>query len=252
MIQLTSPDQNTQATINPIGAALAELWIGDVQIAGNPDPFSGVTMFPWPNRIYGGQWLHHGELQSLPINDQRQNSALHGLVFSREFSVTELSESSCTLLLELDPQVGYPFSTAIEVTFTVAHSTLYVKQLIRNLGSTETPFAIGWHPYFLADETSQFQFGNDQHLLAGWETDTTFGPGREDAVLQTKNYKLSISATDTDYFHVYTNRYDTPGSVWFAIEPQSSPVDSLNTGIGVTRLQPGETRDFSYRLTWQS
>lgn len=251
MITLTSSDGNSVASINPVGAGLASLWHGDTQLAGSPDIYSGVTLFPWPNRILGGTWKHQGKTLSLSVNDVQQNAALHGLVYQERFDWVQESPNVCTLSLELKPTEGYPFRSLLRVTYELDQAELKVTQEVVNLGEEDLPFAIGFHPYFLASEDSHFESPSFEFLLADVHVDKTVGPNCHKAQLTTSNYSLDFLADDTEYFHIFTNRYDEPGRIWFAMEPQTSPADSLNTGIGVTKLSPRESKNFNFRLNWR-
>lgn len=251
MITLTSSDGLSVVTINPVGAALAELWQGETQIAGSPDIYSGVTLFPWPNRILAGVWNHHGKKLSLSVNDVQQKAALHGLVYQERFDWVQESSNLCVLSQVLEPSEGYPFSSLLRVTYELDQAELKVTQEVVNMGKEVLPFAIGFHPYFLAAEDAQFETSSFEFELTDIHVDKTVGPNCHRARLSTSTYTLDFSADDTEYFHIFTNRYDEPGRIWFAMEPQSSPADSLNTGLGVTELSLGESKRFVYRLNWR-
>lgn len=251
MITLTSSDGLSVATINPVGAALAELWHGVTQIVGSPDIYSGVTLYPWPNRIHDGTWNHQDRQLKLSVNDVQQNAALHGLAYQEYFDWAQESPNVCRLSLDLEPTEGYPFSSRLRVTFELNGAELKVTQEVVNMGKEVLPFAIGFHPYFLTSEDSHFETSSFEFQLAEVHVDKTIGPNCHNALLTTSTYSLDFSADDTEYFHIFTNRYDEPGRIWFAMEPQTSPADSLNTGIGVTELEPGESKHFIYRLNWR-
>jgi aldose 1-epimerase len=251
MITLTSSDGLSVATINPVGAALAELWQGATQIAGSPDIYSGVTLFPWPNRILGGVWNHQGKQLRLSVNDVQQNAALHGLVYEERFDWVQESSKTCSLSLDLEPSEGYPFSSRLRVTFVLDQADLKITQEVVNVGKEVLPFAIGFHPYFIASDDCHFESPSFEFQLADVHVDKTVGPKCNKVRLTTSTYSLDFSADNTGYFHIFTNRYDEPGRIWFAMEPQTAPADSLNTGTGVTELSPGESTRFIYRLNWR-
>jgi aldose 1-epimerase len=251
MIKLVSPDGKSNASINPIGAALGELWFGANQIAGSPDGFSGVTMFPWPNRIYGGVWNFNGAALELPINDVEQNSALHGLVYEAEFDYVQPASNSCELGYQLNPSVGYPFQMRLNVNYFLNNGELEICQTVTNETRTAAPFGIGFHPYFKAAAESEFASNTKTFVMGELEVDETLGPSMQHAMLTTQSYRLEMTSSDTEYVHVFVNRYSTPGTLWFAMEPQTSPVDSLNTGVGISTLLPDESKQFRYRLAWR-
>lgn len=250
MIKLTSSNGSSVATINPVGAALAGLWQDGTQIAGSPDIYSGVTLFPWPNRIFGGTWSYLGNRFKLAVNDVQQGAALHGLVYQEHFDWAQTSPGTCSLSFEVKPSEGFPFRSRLRITFELVDNGLSVIQEVTNIGSEQLPFAIGFHPYFLADENSVFKATEFEFRFADVHVDQTVGPNCHQAQLTTSVYSLELSSDITEYVHIFTNRYDEPGQTWFAIEPQTSPADSLNTGVGVIELSPGESKHFNYRLNW--
>ena len=250
MIRLVSSDGKSSASINPVGAALSELWFGVHQIAGAPDVYSGVTMFPWPNRIFGGSWNSGGVTLELPINDVEQNSALHGLIYHERFDFVQGDSDSCELRFALKPTLGYPFQIQIDVSYLLTNGELEVKQTVTNQSATAAPFAIGFHPYFKADHESEFHSAAKSFVLGEIEIDETLGPSIQKATLTARNYRLDLTAVDTEFVHVFTNRHSSPETLWFAIEPQTSPADSLKTGVGVSTLLQGESKEFLYRFVW--
>ena len=251
MIRLVSPDGKSSASVNPVGAALAELWFGNYQIAGDPDEYSGVTMFPWPNRIMAGTWRYGEEQLTLRVNDTENNSALHGMVYSERFDWIQEGTQSCTLSYHLSPSDGYPFQIRLEVAYLLKDGELEVRQTVYNESTKIAPFAIGIHPYFKADSESQFDSSARSFRLGDVHVDQTLGPALHLGKLTTSDYSLDVVADTSDFLHVFTNRYSTPGTIWFAMEPQSSPADSLNSGVGVTKLQPRESKTFLYQLLWR-
>ena len=250
MISLISSDGRATAAINPVGAALSELWFDKVQIVGSPDVYSGVSLYPWPNRIKQGTWTHDSKMHRLTVNDYSQQSALHGLVFSERFDWSQESPSKCVLTFNLEPSAGFPFLSSLQVSYELIANQLQIQQVVTNLGRETMPFAIGIHPYFLADENSRVEVAERKFELDSLEIDETFGPTLSSATLETADYCLEVEAESTKYFHIFTNRYDEPGKLWFAIEPQTSPADSLNTKVGVTQLEPKTSKHFNYRFIW--
>lgn len=248
MIQLFSPNGKLTAVINPLGAALSELWREEVQVCGAPDQYSGVVLFPWPNRIYGGSWRWQEQGFQLPVNDFEQNAALHGLVFDKVFEFSQESEANCSGFLVLEPTPGFPFEAKLKVEFSIQNTQLNIRYSVTNHSADAMPFAIGFHPYFRANEDSILVTDIGNLALEGGHVDYTLGPDLSVATLKTKNYELQLVGPDTHYMHVFTNRYSNPDFIWFAIEPQTSPVDALNTGIGITELGLGETKVFDFSL----
>lgn len=248
MIQLTSPSGELTAVINPIGAALSELWFGEIQVAGSPDQYSGVPLFPWPNRIFDGTWKHDGEVLHFPINDSTGHAALHGLVFDKTFEFSKDGEGNCSGFYEFQPTEGYPFQAVLHVDFQLTDSQLNIVYRVTNQSADPMPFAIGFHPYFKASKSSVLLTDAGAFELSDVHVDDTLGPKLHEATLTTDSYTLRLTAPNTEYLHIFTNRYSNPDFIWFAIEPQTSPVDSLNTGLGVIKLAPGSSSSFNFVL----
>lgn len=250
MIRLVSLDKKVEAQINPTGAALSSLMIDGVQVVGAPDRFSGVMLFPWPNRISGGQWEYQGMVHSLPLNEHNPDASLHGLVFDRTFEINSQSADSCQLTLGFLGQPGYPFDFKLQVDFLLSHTDLKIVYSVTNRASEVAPFAIGFHPYFAATEDSKLQIGSDSVEIQGVHLDDTFGPKISRAHLASSGWSVDLESTQLDYFHVFTNRYDEPGKLWLAIEPQSGPANSLATKSGVVFAEPGKTHTSRVSLRW--
>jgi aldose 1-epimerase len=251
MIRLLSPDGKSVAEINPVGAALSELYFEGNQIAGSPDMYSGVTLFPWPNRIYGGVWNFSGADLQLPINDTNQNSSLHGLVYDQQFELTQSNSTMCEQSYRLMPSAGYPFELEVSVRYLLKNLDLEISHIVENLSDENVPFAIGFHPYFKVEDSSRFDSELKAFSIGSVQVDETIGPIEGAVSLTTSKYQLEFSAHDTEYFHVFTNRYSSLEDTWFAIEPQSSPADSFNTGVGLILLRKGESKRFRYKLSWK-
>lgn len=205
-------------------------------------------LFPWPNRILGATWNFEGHNLVLPVNEPATNSALHGLVFDEQFSLVSSNSETCETEFKMQPTSGYPFSITLSARFQLKENSISITYGVTNHRVKKTPFSIGFHPCFVAHETSVFSCGARSFELAEVQIDETLGPNLHSAVLNLGEIRVQLESPDHEYIHVFTNRYTTPEHIWFAMEPQSSPVDSLNTGNGIYLLNPGESKYFSYRL----
>lgn len=248
MIELVSANGTSKAFVNLRGTALSEWWVKGRQIVGSPDMYSGVMLFPWPNRILGAAWNFEGQKMDLAVNEPTSNSALHGLVFDEEFSLANKNSDTCETELKMQPTPGYPFSLNLSARFELEENSISITYVVKNIGLKIAPFAIGFHPYFVANETSVFSCGNRSFGLAEVQIDETLGPNLHSALLELGDVSVILESQDHEYIHVFTNRYSTSDHIWFAMEPQSSPADSLNTGTGLNLLAPGQSKYFRYRL----
>ncbi|MBN1116952.1 MAG: aldose 1-epimerase [Bacteroidales bacterium] len=117
--------------------------------------FKGSNLFPFPNRIKDGKYDFNGKIYQLKMNFPQENNAIHGLVFTKKFKVTDKSESDteATLSIAYSPKEnaqGYPFSYTQEVKFSLSQEKgLIVTTSFKNTDSIKIPTGLGWHPYFM-------------------------------------------------------------------------------------------------------
>ena len=163
------------AVISETGAALLSYTVGGRPVVVAMEAFDGAVLAPWPNRIAGGRFEFDGRSHQLPISEPELNTALHGLVAHREWTVSEHAEHSVTLTTDINPEEGYPFHFGLTVTYTLQEETISVAALARNLGNDRAPFGFGFHPWIhpgadTVDEAqlvipAQTWFPVDEHLI---------------------------------------------------------------------------------------
>lgn len=268
------------ATVSTRGASLIELRHGEMVVttsawAGASAWFSGSTLFPWVNRLDGGSWQFGDQTLTAEINDAQNNCANHGLVFDREFAASTQTPDSITLETNLTPDRAYPAHLTLAVTYTLTDAGLTVTYNVRNTDKTRAPFAIGAHPYLLAEPESVLEFNADarievdsrllpsgtspiDHTPSHLEvsnrkhyTDACFtqlvrdAGGRASTSLSRPAANLTFtvwqdqSFTHLQVFTLQTGRSERPNLV--AIEPQTAAANALATGDGLIWLEPGET-----------
>jgi len=107
----------------------------------------GQILFPWPNRVAGGQWMLDGEQQHLAITEPARGNAIHGLVRHQRWELLERTSSRVTLGTEAGVQPGWPYPLYTIVTYEVDSWGLRVTHQVRNHGQRSMPFGLGVHPY---------------------------------------------------------------------------------------------------------
>lgn len=268
------------ATVSTRGASLIELRHGETEVttsswAGASKWFSGATLFPWVNRLADGNWQLGEQTLSAEINDAQNNCANHGLVFDRDFAAIAHTPDSITLEVQLTPDRTYPARLTLAVTYALTDAGLTVSYNVRNTDQTRAPFAIGGHPYLLAEPDSVLEFNADARLEVDSRllpsgispightptyievanrkhyTDACFtelardAGGRASTQLSRPAANLNIivwqdqSFTHLQVFTLQTGRSERPNLV--AIEPQTAAANALATGDGLIWLEPGET-----------
>ena len=285
---LTRPTATGSSTaiITEVAAALRTFQIDGVDLTEpyGPErtpPFGdGIVLAPWPNRVEDGIWLLDGKRQHLDITEPARHNAIHGLLRSTAYRVTDQSESSVTLAATVYPQHGYPFMVDTTVTYELVEGGLTVTHGLRNVSAAKAPVAVGTHPFFRIGDVPT----EDLVLRLGagtrFETDDRLIPVAENPVAGTK-YDLrdgvrvgdlylddafggvvmtggesvsSLTAPDGrrvelwqddqhPYVQVFTTRkFPKNGGLGLAvaIEPMTAAPNALNTGLGLRWLEPDE------------
>ena len=276
------------AVLSPRGAALDELRHDETVVttsswAGASQWFSGSTLFPWVNRLADGAWQLTARKLKAPINDNQNNCANHGLVFDRDFRIVARTDNAITFAITLEPSDAYPAALNLTVTYTLTDTGLTVTYELSNPGHTPMPFAIGGHPYLLADQDSVLEFEAhervevDERLLPTdinsidrtptvlevanrkHYTDACFtglvrdASGRASARLSRPSANLTVKLwqdeafTHLQVFTLQTGRSERPNLV--ALEPQTAAANALNTGDGLIWLDGGQNFTGSWGIT---
>ncbi len=243
--------------------------------------FPSCKLSPYACRIRDSRYLFEGKSYRIgKFGYDRHN--IHGLLFDSEFSIDNIIESDDKVNIVLvttyrGEDSGFPFLYDLELDYQVDDSGfIYIKTTVKNVGNSGMPVVDGWHPYFsvssriddvslyiLADEVLQFDENliptgeklvfsdfNSPGLIGGMQMDNCFPlNGRTGMVcsLSYEELKLEISAWK---HYNYLQLFIPPDRKSIAIELLSGAPDAFNNGMGLTVLQPGESRIFecSYHL----
>ncbi|WP_456824490.1 aldose epimerase family protein [Cellulomonas sp. P5_E12] len=141
------------AQIDLLGGGLRTLVADDVPLVetyadGAAAPFAaGAVLFPWPNRVRGGRWVHRGAEQQLFIDDVEHGNANHGLVRDKRFTVIDQGADHVTIRGSVADEPGYPFSVALQITYRLTDGGITVDSLVSNGSAEPAPVALGAHPY---------------------------------------------------------------------------------------------------------
>ena len=108
---------------------------------------------PFPNRVSDGKYTFQGKTYQLVTNEQERGHALHGFITQKKFSMTlessDSDESVAVFQTEIKPDEfqGYPFYLQISTSFQLTTTRLTITMTGKNIGNTEAPYGVGWHPY---------------------------------------------------------------------------------------------------------
>ncbi len=149
-------ETRVSATVDAIGASLLSARVGEIEIVQPPardgsqrfDLYVGSSLFPWCNRTKNGTWLDpKGQIQHLPINEPKQNNALHGFVAQREFALVSQDPAKVSLEIAIGPEPGYAFQLGLRVSYVLEPNGIRCEYLVHNFGRTKAPFSLAAHPY---------------------------------------------------------------------------------------------------------
>lgn len=272
---------DSMAILSPRGAALISLVLSGVKITPRPapdsNPYHGVTLAPWPNRISDGLYVTEAGTHQLAINDPLGH-ALHGLVFDQLFQLEEHSTSSASFEFELDESPGYPWKLLVRTQYSLDERGLDVRISATNLSDTRAPIGLGTHPFFRIDDQSRLVVHasevsiHDSRMIPvsslklrprrgllgatfrtkGAKLDTQFyGTEIIAATLRTNIGEFQIHQVGAPWLMVYTddNFLWEDGSIGaIAIEPQTCPANAFNTGEGLVLISGGQTHNYSWGI----
>jgi aldose 1-epimerase len=127
--------------------------------AANPVPTrSGVPiLFPFPNRVRDGRFVHAGRDYVLPLNDSAGKNAIHGFSPRNPWRVFGYAADGDSAWLHGDFQLSadapdaqhlWPGDGQLSVFYRLSPERLRLELRVLNTGDAAFPFGLGFHPYF--------------------------------------------------------------------------------------------------------
>ena len=275
-----------RAQVATVGAALASLTLDGHDLIlpypakGVPTGYRGKTLIPWPNRVIASRYQVEDSTYHLDCNEPETGCALHGLMAWVDWQVIRAEGNSVTLGAFVAPRYSYPWALDSQVTFALQEETgLSVKIASTNLSDTPAPYGCAQHPYLTWDQhpTDSYELTApgaqvvtvNEHLeptglvpvanadldyrlprLIGAHTiDHAFTAMPTPWALTLHHPQSGATVTltsDAAWYQIYTA--DQIGRTGLAVEPMSCAPDAFNSGLGLIRLQPGETHTLTYSI----
>lgn len=241
------------------------------------DSFKSAKLSPFACRIKEGTYQWNGAERKV------QKSPIHGLLYDQAFGIILEETGSQDAVVDLeyhysgwDP--GYPFPYTCNVRYRLlAQNTLEVTTSILNHHSETIPVMDGWHPYFTTgspvDELELQFWSNDivefddkliptgkllpytsftsAKKLAGVELDNSFmldfNQPAPLCTLHDPQKQVSIEFYPSAGYPVL-QVYIPPHRRSIAIENLTGAPNAFNNGLGLVKLGPGESTQFSTTL----
>lgn len=230
----------------------------------------GIFLVPFPNRIRDGKYVFKGKEFFLPINKPKENNAIHGFIWNRNFEIEE-TKNAITLRHEYGGNYpGFPFPFSFSVSYELTGTTnLTITLRAINTGKSSMPFGAGWHPYFTfhqpvdtlqlklpggdmleTDERliptgikKQFNQFQDFQTIGKRDFDHAFELSKPQEGYETSLRESVSGATITvqqDANFKYLQVYIPPDRNSIAIEPMTCPANAFNSGEGLIVLEEQE------------
>lgn len=142
-----------RAVVTEVGATLRSFTVGDRPVIDGFGPTEwshggrGQVLAPWPNRLGDGQYRFDGVEAQAALDEPSRNNAIHGLVRWMPWRMVGRAQNRVSMECELRPTPGYPFSVRMTVEYRLGRDGLTVMAEAENVGATDLPFGLGFHPY---------------------------------------------------------------------------------------------------------
>jgi aldose 1-epimerase len=111
------------------------------------DGSRGELLLPWPNRIANARFRFDNRVLQLPVTEPRTGCAIHGLTHKLPWRPVDISTSTVTLALDLQPEAGYPFHLDLRAGYALGDGGLTVTVSATNRSDAACPYGAGAHPY---------------------------------------------------------------------------------------------------------
>lgn len=142
-----------RATVVEVGGGLRDCSLDGEQVL---DGYSlaerctgarGLPLIPWPNRIQDGAYRFDGTGYQVPLTEPDAHNAIHGFLRWQNWTCRRHSADQVVMGSVLHPQMGYPFTLDVSVTYTLDGAGLIVRTEAVNIGDAACPYGAGQHPY---------------------------------------------------------------------------------------------------------
>lgn len=215
-------------------------------------------LFPSPGKLEGDRWARGGRWGTMRQHGFARTSAFQeiGRSMGGAAAVTlALSDSDVT-------RAAFPWPFRFTMRFSLRDASLTLTASVVNLGDEAMPFAIGYHPYFVANDATKGQCDIPTGATRAWDNvekrERVLGSldltapevdlhlvdhGSNGATLDTPDGTVDLGGHFSRWV-IWTLR----GRDFVCLEPWTAPGNALNTGEGIVELPPGGERTFALTI----
>jgi aldose 1-epimerase len=190
-----------------------DLLYADPDWTNNPLPTrSGVPiLFPFPNRVRKGLFVHRGRAYQLPRNDAIHENAIHGFAARNPWRIFGYGTDSHGAWVHADFQLSteapeaydlWPGDGMLSVVYRIRPDRLRIEMRVRNMGDEPFPFGVGLHPYFRlpGPDRDISRYVLDAPARTTWQLENNLPSGEKQPVPDRLNWNRphSIGAAQLD------------------------------------------------------
>jgi galactose mutarotase-like enzyme len=262
---LTDTATQSSLTVFPDRGGIATSW----KVDGRELMYLDADRFTDPTlSVRGGIPILFPICGNLPddrykIGDVEYSLVQHGFARNVPWQVIgQSTDTAASLTIGLESNDAtrkvYPFDFSVSFTYRLHGGELVIGQTYTNKSATPMPFSTGLHPYFAAPDKNSltveipapsYQEKQTQaiHPFAGKfdfsqaEIDAAFAnlTGNR-AVVTDTHQNLTLTMTQSAEYHNMVF-WTVQGKDFYCLEPWTGPRNSLNTGVDLLHVAPGET-----------
>lgn len=240
----------------------------------------GLPMLPWPAGFGSDSRTTSVDTPVMPATEPARRHALHGFHATHTWAPRHVSTDEVVLGVQLCPELGYPCTVDVTISYRLDEAGLTVRTDATNIGEHSCLWGTGHHPYLTTGihriDPLRLQLHARRHLTTGtWGLPTgtaqvtgsllDFGDG---PTIGRQNLDLTFTdlARDPDgrAWVRLTGPDDRQAAIWLddsyrfvgvctahtqppphfrtglGLQPMTCPPSAFRTGRGLTRLEPGE------------
>lgn len=247
--------------------------------------FKGAKLLPFANRIKDGKYSFENKEYQLFTNQSGEGHSIHGLLFNKDFSITNLIEDKDKAKIEMEYSYeneteGFPFSFVLHLTFILNKQGLNINTKVINTGDSNMPFGDGWHPYFKFDEPIEdisLKIPKSRRILvdnrmiptgemvehdsftslsligdSAFDTGFVIDDNSDFAIAQiyskAKDISINLKQEVGENKYNFLQVFIPPSRNSIALEPMTSCTDAFNNKQGLIVLKPKEVFNASYSV----
>ena len=238
-------------------------------------------LYPWANRLSRPGYAAAGATVDLPDPEGRYPTDPSGLPIHGALPGDMVWEAGGTgdgvLHATLDwdaPALRelFPFAHRVECAAAVTERGLTLTTTVHASGGDRVPIAFGYHPYLTLPGSSRAGWQVDLGATERLELDDHMIPTGARTPLEHPDFLLADSSWDDGLAGLRTPAqflvsdgeralsasfeagydwaqvYAPPGHDYICFEPMTAPTDALNSGVGLTVIEPGESYRASFTI----